>query len=165
MWIVPKVVALSSGVGESDTELNALDNALLNAGVGNLNLVKVTSIFPPGATVLQVDDPLLAGELKHGRITPCVLASRTSMVDGAHVSASIGVGIPANPNSPGVIFEHACDNGADVAEERVRAMIDQAMRSRGQELREVLCRTASHTVRRIGCAVAVAILARMPEVQ
>lgn len=38
---------LVSGVGSGNTELNAFDNALYNAGVGNYNLIKVSSILPP----------------------------------------------------------------------------------------------------------------------
>lgn len=38
---------LVSSVGSGSTELNAFDNALCNAGVGNYNLVKVSSILPP----------------------------------------------------------------------------------------------------------------------
>ena len=51
MWDLPKQVILTSGVGVGSTEINAYDNALLNAGVGDYNLVKVTSVLPAGAIV------------------------------------------------------------------------------------------------------------------
>lgn len=38
---------LVSGLGYGDTALNALDNALCCAGVGDYNLIKVSSIWPP----------------------------------------------------------------------------------------------------------------------
>ena len=40
---------LTSGWGEASTELNAFDAALIKAGIGDTNLVKMSSILPPGA--------------------------------------------------------------------------------------------------------------------
>lgn len=39
---------LVGGSGEGATRLNAFDAALLDAGVGNTNLIKLSSILPPG---------------------------------------------------------------------------------------------------------------------
>ncbi len=47
MLPIPKKFSLVAGSAEGTSELNAFDNALLNAGIGNLNLIKVTSILPP----------------------------------------------------------------------------------------------------------------------
>ena len=41
-----KNYTIVSGVGKGLTSLSAFDNALLNAGVGDYNLVKVSSILP-----------------------------------------------------------------------------------------------------------------------
>jgi len=38
---------LVAGAAEGASELNAFDGALLSAGIGDLNLVRVTSIIPP----------------------------------------------------------------------------------------------------------------------
>ena len=41
------MAAATVGHAEGGTPLNAFDNALLAAGIGNINLVKVSSIIPP----------------------------------------------------------------------------------------------------------------------
>ena len=51
---IPNAVWASAGAAEGDTELNAFDNALLAAQVGNLNLIRVSSVLPQDATVLVV---------------------------------------------------------------------------------------------------------------
>src|SRR5215467_2495625 len=49
----PNAVWASAGAAEGDTELNAFDNALLAAQVGNLNLIRVSSVLPQDATILD----------------------------------------------------------------------------------------------------------------
>ncbi|MBI3007466.1 MAG: pyruvoyl-dependent arginine decarboxylase, partial [candidate division NC10 bacterium] len=49
MLETPTCYALAVGAAEGETELNAFDNALLQAGIGNVNLVRVSSIVPPKA--------------------------------------------------------------------------------------------------------------------
>ena len=44
---LPKQYFIVAGKGEGFTPLNAFDAALGDAGVGDLNLVKVSSIVPP----------------------------------------------------------------------------------------------------------------------
>ena len=44
----PTTHTFVSGASEGYTPLNAFDGALLAAGVGNTNLVKMSSIVPPG---------------------------------------------------------------------------------------------------------------------
>ena len=52
-WPTPNRLWLASGGAEGTTELNAFDNALLAGGIGNLNLIKVSSVVPQGAEFLQ----------------------------------------------------------------------------------------------------------------
>ena len=49
---LPSKVILTSGVGIGATKLNAFDNALLNAGIGNFNLSPVSSVIPPKAKII-----------------------------------------------------------------------------------------------------------------
>ena len=51
------VIPVTSGVGEGPTEIAAFDAALLDAGVGNMNLIRLSSVIPTGATIeVRVDD-------------------------------------------------------------------------------------------------------------
>ncbi len=48
-------IIITSGIGIGDTELSAFDNALFKAGIGNLNLICLSSVIPVN-TKIQVDD-------------------------------------------------------------------------------------------------------------
>lgn len=47
MLQTPKKYFVTAGSAEGNNQLNAFDHALLKSGIGNLNLLRVTSILPP----------------------------------------------------------------------------------------------------------------------
>ena len=55
-------IRVVSGTGTGPTTTAAHDAALLSAGVGNYNLVTVSSVVPPGATVETVETAPALGE-------------------------------------------------------------------------------------------------------
>ena len=95
----PDVLWLTNGHAEGDTRLNAFDNALITAGIGHWNLVKVTSVAPKAAAI--VPGPLA---IEAGSIVPAVLASCHSDREGELITACVGLGLGAN--SHGMIMEH-----------------------------------------------------------
>jgi len=48
-----------TGSSEGYTPLNAFDGALLAAGIGNTNLVKMSSIVPPGTREVPITELVL----------------------------------------------------------------------------------------------------------
>ena len=50
------LAAATAGHAEGGTTLNAFDNALLAAGIGNINLIKVSSILPPDVPVVELPE-------------------------------------------------------------------------------------------------------------
>ena len=76
------LAAATAGHAEGGSLLNAFDNALLAAGIGNVNLVKVSSILPPDVSV--VDLP----KIKPGAIVPTAYAAMTSDVPGETIAAA-----------------------------------------------------------------------------
>ena len=52
-------VSITSGKSEGPTKLNAFDNALLDAGIGNVNLIPVSSIIPASAKIVELP-PILS---------------------------------------------------------------------------------------------------------
>jgi len=76
------------GSAEGRTELGAFDRALAGAGVHDYNLVRLSSVVPQGATVVE------AGRVdrEHPVGTPVgvVLADRTADEPGATVAAGVG---------------------------------------------------------------------------
>lgn len=84
MLAVPTRFFVSSGEGISKaSDLNAFDRALIDASIGEANLVPVSSVLPAG--IKQLDDPV---PLTRGAITPCVLAQQRG-TEGETISAGI----------------------------------------------------------------------------
>ena len=151
-WKPVTRAATTSGSAEGTTPLNAFDNALLAAGIGNINLVKVSSILPPETAV--VDLP----RLRPGAIVPTAYAAMTSEVPGEVVAAAVGWARPTDTKANGVIMEfHGAGTRAD-AEEKIQQMLEEAFQVRGEVIREMRVFAVDHTVERVGCAVAAITL-------
>ena len=76
------LAAATAGHAEGGTTLNAFDNALLAAGIGNINLIKVSSILPPEVPVIELP------KIKPGAIVPTAYAAMTSETPGETVAAA-----------------------------------------------------------------------------
>ena len=83
MLYLPRLLHLTRGCSEGLTPLTAFDNALRDAGIDNLNLVKVSSIVPKDARFGPRPD------LPVGTVVPTVYAHIVSNVPGEIVSAVI----------------------------------------------------------------------------
>ena len=146
------LAAVTAGHAEGGTALNAFDNALLAAGIGNINLIKISSILPPDVPV--VDLP----KIKPGALVPTAYAAITSETPGELVAAAVGYAIPDDPAKNGVIMEFHGVATRDEAEQQIRAMLDEAFRVRGETIAEVRVVAVDHRVERIGCALAAVTL-------
>ena len=160
LWATPTTLFSTNGAAEGISELNAFDNALLAAGIGNLNLVKLSSIVPAGVRLV----PSRPAELGEGDIVPCVFSSRCSSAPGAAVAAAIGIGLQPH-GGYGVMFEHkdvSMYKTAEALEAEVKSavfdMVEAGFRQRGLPLDTILITAASHTVGRTGCALAAVLL-------
>lgn len=150
MWgEFPNAISLVKGKAEGRTALNAFDNALLAAGIGNLNLIKVSSIVPPQAKLIELPD------IPAGSLTPTVYSPIISSTPGELLSACVGAGFS---NDIGLIYEYAHKGTAQVAEEIVKKMIEAGMNKRGLPLKSLHLISSEHQVERIGCALAAAVL-------
>ncbi len=146
----PNAVWASAGAAEGDTELNAFDNALLVAQVGNLNLIRVSSVLPQDATVL-FEPP----QITPGSLVPTVYSVQVSAQPGETIAAAVGIGVA--DGSHGMIYESHGASRHEV-ETAVRQMIDEGFARRGLSLRDVIVRSIEHKVERIGCAVAAVVM-------
>ena len=147
---IPNAIWASAGAAEGDTELNAFDNALLAAKVGNLNLIRVSSVLPQGALLLEEPPPITPGAL-----VPTVYSVHVSARPGDTVAAAIGIGVAEG--SHGMIYESHGRSRQEV-ESAVRQMVAEGFARRGLQLRQVIVRSIEHKVERIGCAVAAVVL-------
>jgi arginine decarboxylase len=151
-WKPVTKVAGTSGTAEGATPLNAFDNAVLAAGIGNINLIKVSSILPPAVEVVSLP------AIKPGALVPTAYAAITSEVPGEVVSAAVGWALPEDPTKNGVIMEYHDKATREEAERVIVQMLDEAFRARGWRMREMKVVAAEHRVERTGCAVAAVTL-------
>lgn len=151
MLETPRKFTLVAGAAEARTRLNAFDAALLQAGIGNVNLLKVSSILPPGA----VEVPVL--EVAPGSLVPTAYGAMTSDVPGELIAAAVAVGL-GEDGDYGVIMEFSGRCSREEALATVQFMTEEAFRQRGRALARVVARGVEHRVTAIGCALAAVAL-------
>lgn len=145
MLPTPNLFSLVAAAAEGEKELTAFDKALLKAGVGNVNLLRVSSILPPGAAFV----PKLA--IPPGSLVPIAYGSVISQEPGQLIAAAVAVGIG---DEFGVIMEFAGSCGQTDAENRVQEMVEEAFAYRQIKLREIKIIGVEHKVIRCGCVFA-----------
>src|SRR5262245_23784309 len=143
---------MTAGTAEGGTPLNAFDNALLTAGIGNVNLIKVSSIIPPEVDVVELP------QIKPGALVPTAYAAMTSTTPGQIIAAAVGYALPVDRTKPGVIMEFHDVTDRGTAEEAIREMLTEAFRVRGQAVRQVQVGAVDRRVERAGCALAAVAL-------
>ncbi len=146
MLPLPKKYFITAASAEGNTKLTAFDGALLKARVGNTNLLRVSSILPPGCEYCP--DLIIPA----GSLLPIAYGAITSTEPGQLISAAVGVGI--KKDSFGVIMEFSGHCGKTEAEAVIRQMVEEAFSMRGLELDEVKIASTEHIVEKIGCAFA-----------
>ena len=150
----PNIYALVKGASEGRTRLNAFDQALLNAGVGDTNLMRMSSILPPAAKQVDVQEITLP----KGGLIPLAYATIDSTTPGQLISAAIAVGIPEDDREPGVIMEFEDHAPLTNVEEIVRQMVVDGFEYRNRKLKEIKSLGIEHKIERCGSVFAAAVL-------
>jgi arginine decarboxylase len=81
-------VRVTAGTGEGPTSLAAFDDALLNAGVANYNLIHLSSVIPPGTSVERTGFRTPPEEYGHRLYV--VMARREEHETGSEAWAGLG---------------------------------------------------------------------------
>ena len=150
MLATPTKFTLVSGYGEGKTSLNAFDGALLASGLGNLNLIKVSSILPPGAKYQE------RIEIPFGSLVPTAYGSLSSTKPETTIAAAVAVGIPA-ADTFGVIMETSDYCSKSEIEKRITEMVIEAFTVRNMEYQEIKVCAVEHKV--VDCGAVFAGLA------
>jgi len=145
---------LVSGSSEGFSLLNAFDGALLASGVGDTNLVKMSSILPPGCT--KIDPPPVP--MPQGALVPVAYASLCSDVPGEVISAAVAIGIPQDENRAGLIMEYSARAEESVVVEQVKKMVEKGMETRNRPIKEIMAISATFRVATIGAVFAGVVL-------
>lgn len=150
MLPTPKKYTLVAGTGRGASRLNAFDQALLEAGIGNLNLIKVSSILPPGA------DWVKHLEIPPGSLTPVAYGALISDEEGETIAAAVAVGV--SENDYGLIMEFSGKCSKEEAEEQALAMVREGFLARGLRLKMTAVKAIAARVNGPTCVFAGAVL-------
>lgn len=101
---VPSKVFLTKGVGRHREKLQSFEMALRYARIAQFNLVRVSSIFPPGCRIIPRSEGIL--HLRPGQVVHCVMSDNATNEPHRLLAASIGLSIPKNKEYHGYLSEH-----------------------------------------------------------
>ncbi|WP_455645213.1 pyruvoyl-dependent arginine decarboxylase [Methanosphaera sp.] len=142
-------ISLTKGKSEGPTKLNAFDNALLDADIGNVNLIPVSSMLPPNTEVIPMP------ELKPGEMTNCVLSRQYSDNPGDEIAAVIAY---AQADEMGCVIETSGINkSVKDLEEEAKFMAEYMIEKRELEILDYKAVIQTHTVIDKACVVAALI--------
>ena len=150
----PTKFFLVSGSSEGFSLLNAFDGALLVSGVGDTNLVRMSSILPPGCVEVK-PAPV---PLPQGALVPTAYASINSDVPGEVISAAVAIGIPMDTSRAGLIMEYSAKAEEGIVKEQVKKMVEKGMEMRKREIREIMAISSTFKVVTVGAAFAAVVL-------
>jgi arginine decarboxylase len=157
-------VILTVGKGEANSYLTAFDAALINAGIANFNLIKVSSIVPPNSkiTILSkknINNSTSLNSLPYGTLLPTVYTYSVSSVPGEKLVAAIGVAkIKDDLNNWGIIMEKSGVGEEELFRNEVKNMLEEALFNRNKYMGEVEIISIRHEVERIGAVVAACVI-------
>lgn len=157
---LPKKVILTKGAGKGKTKLNAFDNALLEAGIGNFNLVSISSILPPKTKIFYLSEKNQRILPPLGSILPAVLAVNFGKKPGKYLAA-LGIGIPKNfEKENGIIVEF---EGKDISIQKVKKecekMLKEAFEKRNLKIEKMeFLISEIKTKNEFCCAIVAALL-------
>ncbi len=126
MIIVPKKLFLTKGVGKHKEKLSSFELALRSAYIEHLNLVQVSSIFPPGCKLIPRSIGLRV--LEDGQIVFTVMSRNSTNEPNRLISASVGLAIPVDKTQYGYLSEHVAfgeteKKAGDYAEDLAATML------------------------------------------
>ena len=157
--MIPKAFFITSGVGMAHDQDAAFDIALQDAGIGECNLVEVSSILPAKAE--EIDKMLCTP----GEITFCVL-SRMAGKSGELIGAGVGYGwLRDSTNSPvfGIICEHHGHHSRDYLTLKIKNKLKTMADSRNMDkelkldLKRIEVKTAVVEEHKFGSVVAALV--------
>jgi len=119
LTLVPKEVFFTKGVGKHVNKLQSFELALRAAGIEKCNLIRVSSILPPGCKIIAKSRGL--PKLAPGQITFVVLAEAATNEPSRMVGAGIGLAQPARGDHYGYISEH---HGFGMKEKKLADLVE-----------------------------------------
>lgn len=151
-----KHFTVKKGVGKSDVSmLNSIDRSYLDAGINDLNLIRVSSILPRG--IKKVDEM----DEDFGSFLPCVLAEAVGVKD--EIAAGIGYGF--DEEGGGYVVEHSlCHRYIDMDEfdEMIKMKVKEMGKIRDVSIQNINIESIKTDVSDARFGSAVTVLVYLP---
>jgi arginine decarboxylase len=103
MAIIPTQYFLTKGTGVHQKDMRAYEEALRDAGVHMCNLVKVSSVIPPGCKRISYEEGIRY--ITPGQITFAIIAQSQTNEPGQIITAGLGIAQPKSRDKHGYITE------------------------------------------------------------
>lgn len=150
---IPLTIEIGAATGSGPTPLAAFDAALRELGVGEANLVRLSSVIPPRARLVRgarVRKPIAWGDRLY-----CVYAAH-SAAPGERVAAGMGWVLRADGSGAGLFVEHEAGSAAEV-EALIRASLTDMTHRRAAEFGPIqLCLSEIRAGADTACALVLA---------
>lgn len=117
-------IYITKTIGEGLTCLSAFDNALYKAGLGNSNLIELSSVIPKDAEVMVMDGKIAENEKNIGNRAYVVISHIESDQVGQTISAGLGWTY-SSKEKHGLFVEHQ----AFANPRRIQMLIDNSLTS------------------------------------
>ncbi|CAL9325698.1 pyruvoyl-dependent arginine decarboxylase [Streptomyces sp. SudanB182_2057] len=119
--LVPTRMYFTTGVGRHRYELQAHDLMYMDAGLGRVNRVLVSSRVPPHCALIDREEG--GGLLRDGQILFAIQALAETSTPGAKIGTAVGVAVPDDGGLGCVAEVHEADAvGKDAAQARDKAV-------------------------------------------
>lgn len=154
-------ITVTTGIGVGPTKLAAFDAALLDAGVANFNLIKLSSVIPARSRIVAVEGPEAPPGSWGDRLYVVIADER---VESHHEEAWAGVGWAQEASTGrGLFVEHHGHSKSQVVADITASLSTLTANRPGVAFRE-----AQHVVRGVTCtdepvcSLAVAVFGHQP---
>ncbi len=150
------IIQVSSGTGAGPTKMAAFDAALNNAGVANYNLIRLSSIVPPGSKIINSKGPITKQPGNWGDKLYVVMSE--IRVDTPNAEAWAGIGwVQDRQTAKGLFVEHEGANEGTVRRD-IQQSLEAMTRTRhvnyGNIHMKIVGKTCTHEP---VCALVVAV--------
>lgn len=139
-------IAIVSGKDEGPTKLNAFDNALSEAGIGDVNLIKVSSMLSGNVEICDLP------KLKPGAMVNCVLSKITSNNPGDEITAVVAVAIGEELGC--VVETSGINKDPNNLIKEAEEMVKYMMEKRKVEIKDLIVEYSTTKVKKIASSIA-----------